>query len=226
MLFTSGVGVGIFYYGVSEPLWHQSAHWFAEAGYRSQDEIDQAALLITVYHWGVHAWGTYIVVALATSLASYRFRLPMVFRSTFYPILHEYTWGWMGDVIDGVSIVVTVAGICTSLGLGAIQMTAGAQKIGWLDEALSEDATTNAQIAVIWIITSVTTASVLMGLNLGIRYLSMLGKQNTKIWLLYSKYISFSIVRLELNLSCTSFFFFFCASLFWWKPLDVNCVHV
>ena len=177
MMFSSGVGVGIFYYGVSEPLWHQSSHWFAEAGYRSQDEIDQMALLITLYHWGLHGWGNYIVVAIATSLASYRFRLPMVFRSTFYPILHEYTWGWMGDVLDGMGIVVTIAGICTSLGLGAIQMTAGVQKIGWLEEDLSESETTRAQIAIIWIVTIITTASVMMGLNFGIRYLSLLGKK-------------------------------------------------
>lgn len=173
MLFASGVGVGIYYYGVSEPLWHQSSHWFSEAGYRSQDEIDQMALLITLYHWGVHGWSSYIVVAIATSLASYRFRLPMVFRSTFYPILFEYTWGWMGDVLDGVGIVVTIAGICTSLGLGAIQITAGVQKLGWLDEDLSESETVRAQIVVIWVITIITTASVLSGLNVGIKYLSM-----------------------------------------------------
>lgn len=92
MIFTTGVGVGMFYYGVSEPLWHQSSHWFAEAGYKSQDEIDQMALIITIYHWGFHGFVSYLTIAIATSLASYRFRLPLIFRSTFYPILGEYCW--------------------------------------------------------------------------------------------------------------------------------------
>ena len=83
-IFTTGVGVGMFYYGVSEPLWHQSSHWFAEAGYRSQHEIDQMALVITIYHWGFHGYVSYLTVAIATALASYQFRLPLIFRSTFY----------------------------------------------------------------------------------------------------------------------------------------------
>lgn len=174
MIFTTGVGVGMYYYGVSEPLWHQSSHWFAEAGYRSQDEIDQMAIVLTIYHWGFHAYTPYLTVAIATSLASYRFRLPLIFRSTFYPILGEYTWGYLGDLIDGISIVVTIAGICTSLGLGAIQMAAGVQRIGWLDSDLSEEETTDAQIVIIWLVTILTTASVLMGLSRGILYLSML----------------------------------------------------
>jgi choline-glycine betaine transporter len=65
---------------------------------------------------------TDLIVAIACGLASFRFGLPMTIRSTFYPILGEYCWGWMGDVIDGYSIVMTVAGVCTSLGMGAIQI--------------------------------------------------------------------------------------------------------
>ena len=130
-------------------------------------------MLITIYHWGVHAWGTYIVVALAISLASYRFRLPMIFRSTFYPILGEYTWGWMGDFLDGTSIVVTIAGLCTSLGLGSMQMAAGLSRIGWVEEGASESDTKKTQIIVIWVITFITACSVMMGLHIGIKYLSL-----------------------------------------------------
>ena len=107
----------------------------------------------------------------------------------------------MGDVIDGISIVVTIAGICTSLGLGAIQMTAGAQRIGWLDEDLSEDAAANAQIVLVWIITAVTAVSVVSGLNYGVRYLSIVGKKiigdfsvllSTKLYAIYCDLISLS----------------------------------
>jgi choline-glycine betaine transporter len=173
MLFAAGVAVGIFYFGVSEPLWHQSSHWYANSGYRSQDEIDQFAMNQTIYHWGLHAWAVYLTVAVSISLASFRFKLPLTFRSGFYPILGEYTWGWIGDVIDGFSIVVTVAGVCTSLGLGAIQISTGLQRIGWVDDDLTADEKVDVQTATIWIITLIATISVMTGLDVGIKYLSI-----------------------------------------------------
>jgi choline-glycine betaine transporter len=176
MIFSAGVAVGIFYFGVSEPLWHQSSNWYANAGYRSQDEIDQFAMNMTIHHWGLCAWSVYVTVALCAGLAAYRFKLPLTFRSCFYPILGEYTWGWIGDLIDGFSIVVSVAGVCTSLGLGAIQITSGLQRIGWINEDLTDEEKTNVQTVTIWIITMIATASVITGLNAGIRYLSVFGK--------------------------------------------------
>jgi len=127
MIFAAGVAVGLFVYGVSEPLWHQDSHWFAAAGYHTQDEIDNHALFLTINDWAISGWAVYLMVALAMGLAGHRFSLPMTFRSCFYPLLLDYTWGWIGDVIDGATIVVTVAGVCTSLGLGALQIVAGFQ---------------------------------------------------------------------------------------------------
>ena len=176
MLFSAGVAVGIFYYGVSEPLWHQTSNWFADAGYHSQDEIDQFAMNQTIFHWGFHAWAVYLTVAVSTALAAYRFKLPLTFRSAFYPILGEYTWGWLGDIIDGFSIVVTVSGICTSLGLGAIQVSTGLQRIGWVNSELTVDQRVNVQTAILWVITAIATTSVVSGLDIGIKYLSLFGK--------------------------------------------------
>ena len=173
MIFAAGVAVGIFYYGVAEPLFHQKDNWFAAADFRTQDGIDRMAMNYTLLHWGVAAWSVYIVVAVTTALAAYRFKLPLTFRSCFYPILGEYVWGWVGDVIDGFSIVVTVAGVCTSLGLGAIQMTAGFQRLGWVQADLSEKETNNVQSILIWVITGIATASVISGLGIGVKYLSM-----------------------------------------------------
>ena len=101
MLFSAGVAVGLFFFGVSEPLWHRHDNWYAEAGYKAQDEIDQFALMLTMYHWGFAGWSPYIVVAVAAGIAAYRFDLPMTIRSTLYMSLGPYTWGWVGDVIDG-----------------------------------------------------------------------------------------------------------------------------
>jgi choline-glycine betaine transporter len=172
MIFSAGVGVGLFFYGVSEPLSHQASNYFSNTGFHSQDEIDQWALTIVMYHWGFSAWSCYLVVALAVGLATYRFGLPMTIRSTFYPLLGDYTWGWIGDWIDGFSIVMTVAGVCTSLGLGTIQIVSGLQRLGWVDPEREGDDLKSAQVWTIWIITLFATISVISGLSLGIKILS------------------------------------------------------
>lgn len=175
MLFSAGVAVGLFFYGVSEPLWHQQSHWYAEAGYRSQDEIDQWAMMLTMYHWGFAGWSPYVVVAVATGLAAYRFDLPMTVRSGLYEMLGAYTWGWIGDIIDGFSIVMTVAGVCTSLGLGAAQISTGAKRMGWMEEDTSGDELTDKNVIIIWSITIIATISVVSGLSFGIKLLSQVG---------------------------------------------------
>jgi choline-glycine betaine transporter len=129
-----------------------------------------------VSHLCLYSWLTgsvYLTVAISVGLASFRFKLPLTFRSGFYPILGEYTWGWIGDLIDGFSIVVTVSGVCTSLGLGAIQICTGLQRIGWVDDDLTADEKVNVQTATIWIITLIATISVMTGLDVGIKYLSI-----------------------------------------------------
>jgi choline-glycine betaine transporter len=174
MLFSAGLSVGLFFFGVSEPLWYQTDTYIANQDYRTQDEIDQNAINQTLYQWGFAAWGGYIVVAIAQGLGTYRFGLPMTFRSSFYPLLGEYTWGFWGDIIDSFTIVTTVAGICTSLGLGAFQIAAGMQRLGWLDEDLTEEEETRAQVVIVWFITLIGTASVISGLNIGIKVRKML----------------------------------------------------
>jgi choline-glycine betaine transporter len=150
MIFAAGVAVALFVYGVAEPLWHQNSHYFAQQSYRTQDEVDQFAINMTVTNWGFTAWAPYLIVAVSMGLAGHRFGLPMTFRSCFYPILGEYAWGWMGDVIDGFTIVTTVAGVCTSLGLGAINIVAGFQFLGWVDDDVSQDRLTLIQNLTIW----------------------------------------------------------------------------
>lgn len=116
-----------------------------------------------------------MVLAICTGLASYHFNLPLTLRSCFYPLLGEYTWGWIGDLVDGYAIVTTVAGVCTSLGLGALQISAGLQRVGVVDQDLSESQELTVQLCSIWVITLIATASVVSGLNLGIKYLSQFG---------------------------------------------------
>lgn len=175
MLFSAGIGVGLFFYGVSEPLWHRTDNWFAAGGDKAQDDIDMFAMNLTVFHWGITGWSQYLVIALCSGLASFRFDLPLTLRSCFYPLLGDYTWGWIGDIIDGYTIVTTVAGVCTSLGLGAFQIAAGLKVVGAIDPQITEDDETNVHLYSIWFITALATISVVSGLGVGIKYLSQIG---------------------------------------------------
>lgn len=85
------MAVGLFVYGVAEPLWHQNSHFYAQAGYHSQDEIDMFALNMTVTNWAIGAWAPYLVVAVGMGLAGFRFNLPMTFRSCFFPVSRTVT---------------------------------------------------------------------------------------------------------------------------------------
>jgi len=173
MLFSAGVGVGLFFFGVSEPLSHLSGNRYDSPGYHGEDEMAQWSLIITLYHWGFAAWSPYLVLAMSAGLASYSFGLPLTVRSSFYPLIGNYCWGWMGDLIDSWAIVMTVAGICTSLGLGAIQMSVGLEMLGWVEEV--GDNPEVLYVAIVWVVTAFATLSVISGLNVGIRILSKAG---------------------------------------------------
>ena len=99
---------------MEEPLWHRADHYLANQGYRSQDEIDQFAINMTVTNWGFTAWAPYLIVAVSMGLAGHRFNLPMTFRSCFYPILGEYTWGVLGDLIDGFTVCFWLSRFCVN----------------------------------------------------------------------------------------------------------------
>lgn len=175
-MLSSGVAVGLFVFGVAEPLWHQADNYFAEAGYRSQDEIDLFALNMSVSNWGIAGWSVYALAGLAVSLAAHRFGLPLTIRSCFYPILGKWTWGWIGDVVDSLTICVTIMGMCTSLGMGAIQLVGAFKFLGWTSEALANDYyhTRTLESAMVWMVTLLTIISVVSGLHGGVRVLSVL----------------------------------------------------
>jgi choline-glycine betaine transporter len=192
MLFAAGVAVGLFFYGVSEPLWHSDSfhgtasypNRFSGAGYHTMNEVDLYAMTLTYFHWGLAAWAPYLVVAVAASLGTYNFGLPLTMRSTLYPVLGEHTWGWMGDFIDGFTIITVVSGVCTSLGLGAMQLVTGMRMLNFIDETKDPD-NTNAEVVTIWCVTVLATISVVSGLDVGIKLLSYLAFfLGTSLWFL------------------------------------------
>jgi len=128
MLFSCGVAVGLFVYGTAEPLYHYDywvKHRFNGGGHETQNDKANFAILTTMFHWGFHGWCVYTLVGLQMGIMAYKYMLPMTMRTCFYPLLHKHTWGWIGSCIDGFSIVTIVAGVCTSLGLGAVQIRRG-----------------------------------------------------------------------------------------------------
>ncbi|KAJ7373553.1 hypothetical protein OS493_011155 [Desmophyllum pertusum] len=169
MLFAAGIGIGLFYFGVAEPIWHLEPGHYGNRYYArySDNQRAQDAMNVTFFHWGIHGWIVYVLVGLLLGFLSYRKGLPMTMRSCFYPLLGDRIYGWMGDFIDILSIVCNMFGVCTSLGLGVIQLNAGFKRLN----RNIEFSTTN-QIITIWGVTVLATGSVISGLKLGIRRLS------------------------------------------------------
>jgi len=122
MLFAAGMGIGLMFYAVAEPILHYSVPPEAEAGTFA---AAQQAMEFTFFHWGIHAWAIYAVVGLSLAYFSFRYNLPLTIRSGFYPLIRDRINGPIGDAVDVFAICGTVFGIATSLGLGVLQMNAG-----------------------------------------------------------------------------------------------------
>ncbi|QBY03549.1 BCCT family transporter [Thalassotalea sp. HSM 43] len=163
MLFAAGMGIGLMFFGVAEPIMHYLAPPTAEVGTLA---AAREAMKITFFHWGLHAWGIYAIVALILAYFSYRHNLPLTLRSALHPIIGDRIYGWPGHIVDVFAVVSTVFGVATSLGLGAAQVNSGLNYL--FDLAISE---TN-QVIVMLVITFFASISVATGLDKGIKILS------------------------------------------------------
>ncbi len=181
MLFAAGMGIGLMYFGVSEPLSHFGAAldgpMMDGEGLRSDAAplggaagnamaARDLAMAATIYHWGLHPWAIYAVVALALAFFAYNHGLPLTLRSAFYPILGDRVRGWWGHLIDVLAVFATLFGLATSLGLGTTQALAGFNLLyGWGTGGL-------AAVVLIGVITLLAVVSVVRGLDRGIKVLS------------------------------------------------------
>ncbi|WP_240538620.1 BCCT family transporter [Halomonas sp. SH5A2] len=176
MLFTAGIGIGLLFFGVLEPVYHANvslplgvASPFGGDGELNPDAIADASALGlagTYLHWGIHGWAVYVVMALALGIFTYNKGLPFSIRSAFFPILGERVWGWWGHVIDILAVFSTLFGLATSLGLGAQQANAGMNFVFGLEVS------TFTQVIVIILVTAVALVSVWRGLEGGLKKLS------------------------------------------------------
>jgi len=165
MLFSAGMGIGIVFYGVAEPITHFSKPPVAEA---LSPQAARDAMEITFFHWGVHAWAIYAVLGLALAYFGYRRGQPLTLRSAFHPLLGDRIHGPIGDLIDIFAVVGTMAGLATSLGLGVSQLNASLFYLFDLPQTL------NIQLILIAVVTLLATLTVATGLDNGIRRLSEL----------------------------------------------------
>lgn len=164
MLFAAGMGIGLVFWGVAEPLTHFANPKPGVTG--TPEGVAQTAMAQTYLHWGVHAWAIYVVVGLALAHSIHRRKRPVSIRWTLEPLLGERVKGRLGDVIDVTAVVGTVFGVATSLGLGVLQISAGLEHIGPLAPGIG------AQVGIIVVITVLATGSVVSGLDRGLKWLS------------------------------------------------------
>ena len=165
MLFSAGMGIGILFWSVAEPMFHFTDPPIGEGNTAA---AAQEAMKTTFLHWGLHAWAIYTLVGLALAFFSFNRDKPLAFRSIFYPLLGEKVYKWPGDVIDVLAVLATLFGLATSLGLGVKQVSAG------LNHLFSSPDTISTQVWLIIGITGAATISVVSGLDRGVKKLSEL----------------------------------------------------
>jgi BCCT family betaine/carnitine transporter len=167
MLFAAGMGIGLMFWGVAEPMTYFTGTSGTPLGVMPKTpEAADLAMAATMYHWGLHAWAIYAVIALALAFFSFNCKLPLTLRSAFYPLLGDRCWGWPGHVIDTFAVLATIFGLATSLGLGASQVNAGLGMLFGVEEGL------NTKFSIIIFVTFIAILSVVRGLDGGIKVLS------------------------------------------------------
>ena len=165
MLFSAGMGIGLMFFGVAEPVMH---YLMPPTGDAQTIEAAKEAMRLTFFHWGLHAWAIYAIVALILAFFSYRHGLPLTLRSALYPIIGDRIYGPIGHAVDIFAVMGTVFGVATSLGFGVLQVNAG------LNHLFDIPINPTVQVVLIVVITGLATISVVSGLEKGIRFLSEL----------------------------------------------------
>jgi choline/glycine/proline betaine transport protein len=165
MLFSAGMGIGLMFFGVAEPVMHFLNPPLGEGG---TPAAAAQAMELTFFHWGIHAWSMYAIVALILAYFAYRHDLPLTLRSSLYPLIGDRIYGPIGALIDIFAVLGTVCGVATSLGLGVLQINSG------LAYLFDVPVSSTVQIILVVVTTILATISVVLGLDVGIKRLSEL----------------------------------------------------
>ncbi|MCG3723816.1 BCCT family transporter [Vibrio cincinnatiensis] len=167
MLFAAGMGIGLLFWSVAEPTAYYTNWWGTPFNVAANTpEAQSLAMGATLFHWGIHGWSIYAIVALSLGFFAFNKGLPLSIRSVFYPIFGDRAWGWLGHIIDIMAVLATLFGLATSLGLGAQQATSGINYIFGTNGGIGM------QFTVIVFVTLIAIISVFRGINGGVKVLS------------------------------------------------------
>ncbi len=167
MLFAAGMGIGLLFWGVAEPTAYFTDWYYMPLNAEPfSPEAKSLALGATIFHWGIHGWAIFAIVALSLAFFTFNKGLPLSMRSLFYPLLGDRSWGWLGHIIDILSVLATLFGLATSLGLGAQQATSG------INYVFGTDGGIGMQLSVIVFVTLIAIGSVVRGIDGGVKILS------------------------------------------------------
>ena len=188
LLFTAGMGIGLMFFGVAEPVMHYVS---PPEGAGETIQAAQQSMRVTFFHWGFHAWAIYTVVGLALAYFAYRHNLPLKIRSALYPIIGEKIYGPIGDAVDTFATIGTVFGVATTLGFGVTQINSGLNYLFGIQQA------TSTQVILIIVVSTMASMSVFLGLDKGIKRLSELNLILVLTLLLFVFFASSSIYLLQ-----------------------------
>ncbi|MBB1273232.1 MULTISPECIES: BCCT family transporter [Psychromonas] len=189
MLFAAGMGIGLLFWGVAEPTAYFTDWWGTPFNVEPYTpEARSLAMGATIFHWGIHGWAIYAIVALSLAFFAYNKGLPLSIRSVFFPIFGDRAWGWLGHIVDILAVLATLFGLATSLGLGAQQATSGINHVFGTDGGLGM------QFIVIAFVTFIAILSIIRGIEGGVKVLSNINMMFAFALLLFVAYVGFDII--------------------------------
>ncbi|WP_394494891.1 BCCT family transporter [Shewanella sp. ENK2] len=188
MLFAAGMGIGLMFWAVAEPVAYFTGWYETPLGVEANTpEAAKLAMGATMFHWGLHPWAIYGVVSLSLAFFAFNKGLPLSMRSVFYPILGDRTWGWPGHIVDILAVLATLFGLATSLGLGAQQAASGFHHIFGIANGLT------LQITIIFAVTLVAVVSVMRGIDGGVKVISNINMLMALALLVFVALVTFAV---------------------------------
>ncbi|MEQ1144007.1 BCCT family transporter [Acinetobacter soli] len=194
MLFTAGMGIGLMFFGIAEPIMHYVS---PPSGQPETVLAAQQAMRVTFFHWGLHAWGIYAIVALSLAYFAYRHDLPLKIRSSLYPLIGKKIHGPIGDAVDTFATIGTIFGVATTLGFGVTQIGSG------LNYLFGFESTAWSKVILIIVVSAMAGLSVGFGLDKGIKRLAELNLILALVLLAFVFFASQSIYLLQTTVQNT-----------------------
>lgn len=208
MLFSAGMGIGLLFFGVAEPIMHYHESPVAA---NETAAAAEAAMGFTYLHYGLHAWGIYAIVGLSLAFFCFNRKLPLTIRSVFHPLIGDRIYGWQGNLIDIIAVSATLFGLATSLGFGVQQINSG------LNYLLGWPTSVSTQVLLIAGITLIATISVVLGLEKGVRFLSVLNMRLGLLFVIILLIVGPTVFIFDLFVESTGSYFQNLVSLSTWS---------